>query len=56
MSNKHKDEAYYLKLINKCMEEIKMTPKENGERFLILKRKAQKYLTRIRQLQALKKK
>lgn len=50
------DEKFYIKQINKYMEEIKITPKENGQRFLLLKKKAKKCVERIRELQALKKK
>lgn len=41
---KKKDQMYYLKLCKKTLEEIQVTPRDQGKRFLYLKNKAKKYL------------
>ena len=43
MSKKH-DQKFYLRKCRDCLEEIKITPADNGARFLLLKKKAKKYL------------
>lgn len=41
---KKHDQQFYLRMVAKCLEEIRMTPADNGARFLLLKKKAKKYL------------
>jgi len=52
MSKKHlHDQKYYLKLVARCLEEIKKTPQDQGLRFLYLKNKAKKYLAKAREFE-----
>lgn len=44
--SKKTSKAAYLTLLKKVLIDIAMTPKENKEQFLILKKKANKYLTK----------
>lgn len=52
---KGKTQMYYLKLVRKCLEEIQMTPPDQGARFLMLKNKAKKYLELAKSFEAIKK-
>ena len=47
-----KDSMYYMKLCRKALLEISMTPGDQGWRFLMLKKKAQKYLEKAKALVA----
>jgi len=47
-----KDSVYYMKLCRKALMEISVTPPDQGWRFLALKKKAQKYLEKAKDLVA----
>lgn len=47
-----KNSLYYMKLCRKTLIEISMTPGDQGWRFLMLKKKAQKYLEKAKALVA----
>ena len=44
-----KDKLYYMKLCRKALLEISVTPPDQGWRFLMLKKKAQKYLAKAQE-------
>lgn len=47
---------YYMRLCKKMLVEISVTPADQGWRFLMLKKKAKKYLEKARELEALEQK
>lgn len=48
---KKHDQQFYLKMTARTLEEIRMTPPDNGKRFLMLKKKAQKYLKKAKEFE-----
>lgn len=51
---KTKDSIYYMKMCKKCLEQISVLPRDNGKAYLRLKKKAEKYLRKAKELEALK--
>ena len=51
---KKHDQQYYLKLCARALQEIRMTPPDQGARFLMLKKKAQKYLKKAKEFEVKK--
>ncbi len=51
MNNKIHNQMFYLKRVRDCLEEIKMTPADQPKRFLLLKKKAEKYLKKAKEFE-----
>lgn len=48
---KRRSQKYYLKMCARCLEEIQTLQGKNPVRFLLLKKKAQKYLQKAKEFE-----